>query len=213
MLADFHVLQALSGLWKRVVIEENFNGIFEKMGVQQSLVSKWRKVLCPNGDPTLVTFDEAFVHGQSKPPAFIVELATVEEFERTLGNSVLGSSGEMVTFLRSNVTITAWAATKSVTQAMSILAIAMLRHAQDYLRGRGYMGQGLVRGADLNAWEDLGPEKVGNFRRRITWRLEREYRFPPLLGDEPASTTIVVHHEDAVDAYGNPGQVSPRREV
>jgi hypothetical protein len=211
MLADVHTLQALRGVWTQIAkSEDNFNGIFEGLRVPGGLVAKWRAQLCPNGKTDVVAFEEAFVHGATKAPAFIVELNSLEEFERTLGDSRLGSVDKIATFLRSQVTITAWAKTKSVTQAMSVIAVAIMRYAQGYLRDFGYMGQGLVRGTDLNAWEDLGVDGSGHFRRRVTWRFEQEWRLPPLQGDEAITRIIAVHHEDAVDSEGNPGRVSPR---
>ncbi len=215
MLADVHTIMALKGLWNRIAtVQANFEGVFSKLSLPPGLVDQWRGVLCPSLSAKLLAIDEAFVHGRTKPPALIVELGSSEEFEKPLGEGRLGQSGNVITtLLREQVTITAWHPTKSVTQGMSILVLAMMRYAHNYFKGRGYTGQGLVRGADLSAWEDLGAERMGNFRRRITWRFEREYRFPPLLGDEPIETTIVAHHEDAVDAFGNCGRVSPREEV
>lgn len=214
MLADVHTLMALTGIWNRIATTPaNFDAIFSLLDVPPGLVTQWRNALCPNASAKTVVFDEAFVHGTTKPPALIVELGSSEEFERLLGDGRLGRSGNVITtLLREQVTITAWHPTKSVTQAMGILVLAMMRHSHSYFGGRGYVGQGLERGADLAPWEDLGQERHGNFRRRITWRFEREYRFPPLLGDEPVETTIVAHHEDAVDAFGNRGRVSPREE-
>lgn len=215
MIADLHVMLALSALWKRIATSaDDFDGVFSLLSLPEGMVDLWRNALCPNESASLVTIDRAFIHGRTKPPAFIVELGPSEEFERPLGEGRLGKSGNVITtLLREQVHITAWHRDPVVTLAMGVLALAMMRHAHGYFRDRGYSGQGLVRTADLSPWEDLGTEKHGNYRRRITWRLEREYRFPPLLGDEPASTTIVAHHEDAVDAFGNYGRVSPREEV
>ncbi len=211
MLADVHVLMALRGLWARVAGNRaNFDGIFAKMAAPPALVDQWYAGLCPGGDTKHLCIDEGLVHGRTRPPALLVELGALEEFERLLGEGRLGAARETSTMLRSNVTVTCWAPTKLETVGLSILTLAMLRYAHGYFARCGYMGQGLVRGQDLTPWEDLAAERQGNFRRRISWRLEREYRFPPLLGDEPIETTIVLHHEDAVDAYGNPGTVSPR---
>ncbi len=216
MLADVHTLLALTALWKRIAtVPGNWDAVFGSLALPVGLAEKWRRVLCPDGDASKLKFDEALVNGRPPAtPAMIVELGSSEEYEKLLGAGQLGprSDNAIVTMLRENVTITCWHPTKTVTQGMATLAMAMMRYAHSYFQKQGYSGQGLVRTADLSAWEDLSPERHGNFRRRITWRFEREYRFAPLLGDEPIETTIVAHHEDAVDAWGDPGRVSPREE-
>jgi len=214
VIADLHVLMAIQALWKRIAqSEENFARCFESKKVPAGLVAQWRQHLCPNGDATRLLIDEAFEHGRTRPPALIVELGNQEELpERMLGEGRIGKSAN-TSLYREQVTVTCWGVKKTDAQGLAILANAMLRYAHPYFRSRGYIGQSLVRTQDLSPWSELGAERLGNFQRKITWSFDREDRLPPLLGDEPIETTIVVHCEDVLDIEGNPGLVSPREVV
>jgi hypothetical protein len=214
VIADLHVLMALQALWKRIAtLEANFTGVFACKKVPQQQVAEWRNTFCPGGDGSRLLIDEAEAHGRTRPPALLVELGSHEELpDRMLGEGRIGKSAS-TSLYRSQVAITCWGAQKSDVRGLSILTVAMLRYAHPYFRSRGYVGQQYVRGQDLTGWEELGGERMGNFKRKIIWQLDREDRLPPLLGDEPIETTIVAHCEDATDLEGNPGQVSPREVI
>lgn len=234
MLADYHVLQCLKRGWAVLSAskEQWLNQFSElyvplvlKSGVAiagatlddyESMAAQWYDQICAaSGDAAKargVIFVPAYVHGNTPMPCVLVELKMepVRGNEQPMAINTVDS-----TYVRyattSTVMLTIHAPTKAEVIAISIIVVSILGQSGAYLTRAGgprYRDPQIDRLTDLSPLPDLvNKEKIGAFRRAISFSLARDNIFPPLFEEPEAPAYLSVHASDSVDAWGNYGRV------
>lgn len=235
MLADYHVIQALQRGWRVVSANrDQWLAQFSRMSVPsviksgvpidgatnsdfESMAAQWYDQICGSGiDDNRsrgLNIVPAFVHGSTPMPCVLVELKVepVRLNEQPMGINTVDSA--YVRYAMTNtVMLTIHAPTKAQVVALSVMIVSILGQSGSWFTsqagGLHYRNPQIERLTDLTPLPDLvNKEKIGAFRRAISWSMARDNLFPPLFAEPEAPAYLSVHDVDSQDAWGNWGRV------
>lgn len=217
MFADRHVAEALHDGWGTVAASyDTFLSLFETTEIERpiktdpSIIREWYDQLAPGGDSGVVKVIYDSVEGRTPPPMLAVSMSDAigdpTEFLGAGGDPELVQSEGVV--WRQRVSVTALARSTELAQALVIIAGSIVTTRYNWFLGAlGYSGVSLAGIGRLQPEVKLMPERVNVYRQYIAWNFVHHMRFSRINEVASQAVKVSVHHFDAVDAYGNPGQV------